>query len=128
MEKIKTNYATKIINGNFYGEINIDGKPTTKYLTKEEFKEGKQGYMLAPYVLGEHSKESSKRYDDFMKKYHKQHECCPKCGNKQHTTTLVGYVLNWNKKEEYRDMNRCKCLKCGDKHSTHDRIPSNEKQ
>lgn len=90
------------------------------------FEKGKQGYVLAPYILGEHTEESSKQYDIFMREYHSKHECCPKCGNKQHTTTLVGYILNWDKKDEYKDLNRCVCTKCGDNHSAHDRVPSIE--
>lgn len=122
MKGIKTKYAKKIINSNLYGVINVKHTPIIKYLTEDEIKEGKEGYILAPYILGEHSEESAKQYDEFMKKYHKQHKYCPKCGGEQHTTTLVGYVLDWDKKEEYKDMNICECMKCGDKHSTHDRV------
>lgn len=126
MKKIKTNYATKMIDGKFYGKINIENQPIIKSLTEDEIKEGKQGHVLAPYILGEHTEESSKRYSEFMKEYHNQHKYCPKCDNKQHTTTLVGYILNWDKKDEYKDMNRCVCTKCGDNHSTHDRVSSFE--
>jgi hypothetical protein len=124
MKKIKTNYTNKMVDNKFYGKINVENQPIIKYSTEEEIKEGKQGYILAPYILGEHTEESSKQYDEFMKEYHKQHKYCPKCGGEQHTTTLVGYVLNWDKKEEYKDMNRCECMECGDKHSAHDRVPS----
>ena len=68
-----------------------------------------------------------KQYDDFMEEYYKQHECCPKCGSDDHISTLVGYVLNMDRKEEYKDLNKCECLKCGDKHSAHDRVPSIER-
>jgi hypothetical protein len=93
-------------------------------LTDDEFKEGKQGYILVPYILAKYSEKSSIEYDNFMKNYRKQHECCPKCGSKQHNTTLVGYVLNMDKKDDYKDMNDCKCIICGDKHSCHDRVAS----
>ena len=63
---------------------------------------------------------------DNDEEYHKQHKYCPKCGGEQHTTTHVGYVLNWDKKDEYKDLNRCVCTKCGDNHSAHDRLPSIE--
>jgi ribosomal protein S27AE len=126
MKKIKTNYANKMVDGKFYGVVKVENAPITKYLSPEEVAEGKQGYVLAPYILGEHTEESSKQYDLFMKEYHKQHKYCPKCGGEQHTTTLVGYVLNWDKKDEYKDLNRCVCTKCGDNHSTHDRLPSIE--
>lgn len=126
MKKIKTDYTNKMVDSKFYGIVNVENAPIIKYLSTEEVVEGKSGYVLAPYVLGEHTKESSKQYDMFMKDYHRKHECCPKCGDKQHTTTLVGYILNWDRKDEYKDLNRCVCAKCGNNHSTHERTPSVE--
>ena len=126
MKKIKTNYANKMVDDKFYGVINVENVPIIKHLSSEEIAEGKQGYILAPYILGEHTEESSKQYDMFMKEYHKKHKYCPKCGCEQHTTTLVGYILNWDKKDEYKDLNRCVCTKCGDNHSAHDRVSSIE--
>lgn len=126
MKNIKTDYVNKMVDSTFYGKINVDNTSIIKYLTEDEIKEGKQGYILVPYILGEHTEESSKRYDEYMNEYHKQHKYCPKCGGVQHTSTLVGYVLNLDKKDEYKDMNRCECMKCGDKHSVHDRVPSIE--
>lgn len=126
MKKIKTNYATKMIDGEFYGKINVENQLIIKSLTEDEIREGKQGYVLAPYILGEHTEESSKQYSEFMREYHNKHKYCPKCGGEQHTTTLVDYILNWDKKNEYKDMNRCVCTKCGDNHSTHDRVSSFE--
>ena len=79
-------------------------------------------YIYAPYILGEHSKKSSKEYDKFMKQYDLEHKCCPKCGSEKHVTTLVGYPLDMDKKEEYKDLNSCVCSVCGDKHSIHDRL------
>jgi hypothetical protein len=73
MKKIKTNYANKMIDGKFYSKVNVENQPIIKYLTEEEIKEGKQGYILAPYILGEHTEESLKQYDEFIKEYHKQH-------------------------------------------------------
>ena len=57
-----------------------------------------------------------------MKIYKKQHELCPKCGYKGHSSTLMGYVLDMNKKEEYKNLNICVCLKCGNRHTYHERI------
>lgn len=125
MKEIKTKYAKKIINNNLYGTINVNNSSIIEYLTEEDIKEEKQGYILAPYILGEHTEESSKQYDEFMKEYHKQHKYCPKCGGEQYTTTLMGYMLDWDKKDEYKDMNICVCMKCGDIHSAHDRISTN---
>ena len=123
-KKIKSRYSDVSVNENFYSTLKINKPSDIKVLTDEEFKEGKQGYIYAPYVLCEHTEESLKQYNEFMREYHKQHECCPKCGSKNHSTTLAGYVLNWDKKEDYKDKNSCRCTKCGDVHSAHDRIPS----
>lgn len=78
--------------------------------------------VMLPYIMEQVTK-SSEEYNEFMKEYRKQHECCPKCNGKAHSSTLVGYIVNMDKKEEYQDKNRCICLHCGDVHSTHDRIP-----
>ena len=64
---------------------------------------------------------SSER-DDFRKEYDKKHALCPKCLSKKHTSTMVGFLLDLQNKENYRDLNRCECLKCGDKHYAHDRV------
>jgi hypothetical protein len=124
MKEIKTDYLNKMVDDKFYEKIKVENVSNIKYLTEDEFKDGKQGYVLAPYIMGEHTEESLKEYNEFMDEYHKQHECCPKCGATEHALTYVGYVLNWDKKDEYKDMNRCECMKCGDKHSAHDRIKS----
>jgi hypothetical protein len=113
-------YKNKMIDKSRYSVVNINDNK----MSEEEMKE--KGYVFMPYICVEHTEESSKEYDDFMKEYHKQHECCPKCGETGCTTTLVGYVLNMDKKEEYKDLNKCVCSKCGDKHTIHDRVPSIE--
>jgi len=61
-------------------------------------------------------------HDNFKKEYHEKHKLCPKCGTSQHSTTLVAYILNLDKKEEYKDLNSCVCSECGDRHTEHDRI------
>lgn len=85
-----------------------------------------QGYTLAPYLIVEHTEESSNDYKDFMDDYNEKHKFCPKCFSTEHTSTLVGYILNMDKKEDYKDKNKCVCRKCGDKHIFHDRLSSNE--
>lgn len=60
-------------------------------------------------------------YNIFMKKYNDLHKCCLKCGALQNITTLVGYALDMNNKESYKDLNTC--LTCGDKHSRDKRVP-----
>jgi len=126
MKKIKTNYSKKMIDSSKYSIINIKDSSTTNIkdssTTEEEMKN--KGCVFMPYVLREHTEESLKQYKDFMKTYSKQHKYCPKCGSTEHISTLVGYPLIWDKKEEYKNLNICKCTKCGDKHSRHDRISS----
>lgn len=74
--------------------------------------------------LSEHEKfQRQYDYDRFMEEYDRNHACCPKCGSIEYMTTLVGYVLNLDKKDEYKDKNRCRCGDCGDTHITHDRVP-----
>jgi rRNA maturation protein Nop10 len=55
-------------------------------------------------------------YDEFMEKYNLEHEVCPKCGSRQHILTLMGYVFDSSKPHEYKDLNKCECTNCGDKH------------
>jgi len=86
-------------------------------------KDVEPGHVFVPYILGEHTEESLKEYDDFMDKYDKEHQCCPKCGSESCRTTLVGYPLVEGKESEYQDKNRCTCMGCGDVHITHDRKP-----
>lgn len=100
----------------------LNNPQTNKFLTEDEIKEGKWGYVLVPYILSEHSEESSNRYSEFMNQYHNQHKYCPECGCEHYTTTLVAYILNWDKRDEYKDNNKCVCSKCGDVHTTHDRV------
>jgi len=64
-------------------------------------------------------------YDKFMDKYEKEHALCPKCGEENHRSTLVGYAFDSSNPEEYKDLNRCTCMECGDIHTTHERKPLN---
>ena len=66
----------------------------------------------------EFMKEKRSEYDSFMEK----HKCCPKCGSEIYGTTLMAYVLDSSKKEEYNDKNICYCLSCGNTHIHHDRV------
>ncbi len=74
------------------------------------------------YYSNINSTKINTEYDEFMEQYHFNHECCPVCNDTSCRSTLVGYVLDMNKKEEYKDLNRCICSKCGNTHTTHDRI------
>jgi len=84
-------------------------------------------YIFSPYIHIKHTDESLKEYNEFIKEYHKLHECCPKCGGIEHTSTLFCYVLDLNNKHNYKDMNICECKKCGDKHYVHNRVPAKKK-
>jgi hypothetical protein len=66
---------------------------------------------------------ASNEYNKFMKAYNLAHECCPQCGSKMCTTSLVGYLLDLSKKDDYKDLNKCSCYDCGDKHIMHERVP-----
>ena len=77
---------------------------------------------MVPWTTGEHSEESLKDYNDFMRSYKEQHKFCPKCKAISHTTTLMGYVLHSDKREEYKDLNSCVCQECGDYHTFHERV------
>jgi len=67
-----------------------------------------------------------KECDDYRKKYNEKHKFCPKCGSIKHTSTLVGFGLQLDKKDDYKDLNNCVCSYCGDRHTTHDRISLGE--
>jgi len=113
------NYLNKKINSNFYSVIKVSSISPEESV---DCKKGLQsGYVLVPYTIGQHTVESSKQYDKFIKEYDSVHKYCPICHELEHTTTLVGYILNLDKKDEYKDMNICICTKCGDRHSKHDR-------
>jgi len=95
-----------------------------KVLTEDEFKAGVPGVIHLPYILSETLvNEPSKEYREFMDEYKKQHAACPECNSIRHSTTLVGYILNMDKKEEYKDLNNCCCSNCHDRHKAHDRVP-----
>ena len=105
----------KNIDKSRYSVVNINNE-----LSEEEMKEN--GYVYVPYICVESSEESSKQYDDFMKKYREEHKYCPNCGHDSCSTTLMGYIFNMGKPEEYQDKNRCQCTECGDVHIYHDRL------
>lgn len=121
-KKVESRYSAKPINESFFGKINIENISGAETPAK---KNGESGLIWAPYVPVMVNK-PSKEYEKFMRKYRKVHKVCPKCGAEQHSTTLCGYVLNLEKKEEYKDLNNCSCLKCGDHHTAHERISVKE--
>jgi len=66
-------------------------------------------------------------YDEFMKIYHTEHYCCPVCHSKNFSSTLLGYVYDPSKPEEYKDLNSCHCYTCGWEGSRHNLVPRPEK-
>jgi DNA-directed RNA polymerase subunit M/transcription elongation factor TFIIS len=91
----------------------IHGK--SKNISYEDFKEELDKIVNQ---LNEQSKEN----DKFKKEYYEKHKLCPKCGSNKHTSTFVAYILHSDKKDDYKDLNKCVCLECGDTHATHDRV------
>ena len=83
----------------------------------------KSGLVYAPYISVETTDDPSDEYTKFIEEYNKLHECCPKCGeSSNYTVTLMGYIFNSEKPKEYKDLNRCVCMTCGNKHFVHDRV------
>jgi len=111
-------------------KIKFESSLITKFKKSEDpiviNTDSSEGYMYAPYILAQSSEESEREYDKFMDAYYKKHDVCPKCGNDSCMTSLFGYVLNMDKKEEYKDRNSCICSKCYDRHIQHDRISKEE--
>lgn len=62
-------------------------------------------------------------YLEFIKKYNKEHACCPKCHGRNISSTLVGYRYDENHPEEYKNKNSVKCHDCGWKGIFHDLVP-----
>jgi ribosomal protein S27AE len=113
MKKLKVDYATKMVDSKFFKTVEV--------VNKEE-KDLEPGIIFVPYVFVEcgPDEKPSKEYTKFMKKYGKDHKFCPKCGEISHWSTLVGYI--YNPEREYKDLNRCTCIKCGDIHTFHERV------
>ena len=63
-------------------------------------------------------------YYDFMEKYHKKHAVCPKCGSKNYTHTIAGYI--YNSPENYKDKNNITCNECGWHGIIHELVPENK--
>ena len=80
------------------------------------------GLIYVPYIMKEHDEESLIEYNDFMKEYRAKHKFCPECGSEKHSTTLVGYIMKSDKRDEYKDKNICICQDCGNRHTAHDRV------
>jgi hypothetical protein len=119
MKQIKIRYDNKIVDSRFYSKITIDNQSPIDHSIEEDTKNCNVGYIYVPYIISEYTEES-------LEEYKKTHKYCPKRGSIDYSTTLMGYILDMNKKEKYKDLNSCVCTKCGDKHTAHDKVSSNE--
>lgn len=61
-------------------------------------------------------------HKDFSKKYDEEHKYCPNCGSEDCYQTLVGYILDLDHPEDYKDENQCGCNSCGHRHTVHERV------
>ncbi len=66
-------------------------------------------------------------YREFMNIYNTEHYCCPVCHRKNYSSTLVGYIYDPSKPEEYKDLNSCHCYTCGWEGDRHELVPKPEK-
>jgi transcription elongation factor Elf1 len=62
-------------------------------------------------------------YESFMEEYGKNHKCCPVCGSKNYSTTLVGCIFDNNHPDAYVDRNRVSCHNCGWVGIRHQMVP-----
>ena len=63
--------------------------------------------------------------NDFLERYLNNHKLCPKCGSPSCESTCVGYLVDMNNTDDYKDLNNCRCSNCGDTHTTHERVKNN---
>jgi len=112
-------------------EIEINGKKCVVHKSDA----AKPGIVYGPYLptndiplVNDKSKDKGDdEYNQFMTEYIKQHCCCPKCGSKNFTTTLAGYIFNSAHPEEYKDKNSCYCLDCGWRGIRHELAPEQKR-
>ena len=118
-KEIFSKYANQEVDQKLYAKLE------TLNITPRKSDNGKEtpGIVFAPYIMCDHTEESLKEYNEFMTRYHTQHCCCPNCGSRNYTKTLVGYILNHEHPEDYKDKNVCHCLDCGWKGIAHELVP-----
>ena len=117
MKELKSRYSLNKVNEKYYETLKITGDNTGN----------NPNIVYIPYKIVTKSEDDEKtksdiEYDNFMKEYDNKHKLCPNCKSENYTTTLVGYILNMDKKEDYKDLNTCVCVDCKNVHSAHDRI------
>lgn len=86
--------------------------------------EMRPGLFYAPYIpiLLTEPRPMNDEYTLFMNEYNRLHSHCPECGSTSNVQTLVGYILDLSKKEEYKDRNGCSCCCCGWTGIVHDLV------
>lgn len=105
-------------------DVSVGDKTETFRVHKSEPAEAKVTY--APFVMCEHTEESLKKYHEIMDRYRAQHCCCPKCGSRNYSMTLAGYILDSNHPEEYKDRNDVRCYDCGWRGIVHNLVPEKD--
>lgn len=60
-------------------------------------------------------------YQELIHRYNSSHQKCPKCGGTDNCQTLLGYILDPNDYDNYKDGNHVTC-KCGWKGIVHDLV------
>lgn len=68
------------------------------------------------------------KYDEFMIEYNRLHAVCPVCGCDHYSCTLVGYIVNMDHPETYKDRNSIECMGCGFKVIVHDLVLERDEQ
>jgi hypothetical protein len=82
------------------------------------------GIIYAPYIpiLLTEPRAMNDEYTLFMNEYNRLHSHCPECGSTSNVQTLLAFILNLSKKEEYVDRNGCTCCGCGWTGIVHDLV------
>ena len=63
----------------------------------------------------------------FAKQYEKDyynvhHVCCPKCGCDRYSSTYMGFIINHEHPEAFKDSNAVECAECGWSGITHNLV------
>lgn len=70
--------------------------------------------------------ELRKKASEYRSIYYKKHSACPNCNSDRYSSTLVGYVMDIEYPEKYKDQNRVTCSDCGWKGIYHDLVEFTE--
>lgn len=57
-----------------------------------------------------------------MREYRENHTYCPECGSCKNHQTLMGYVMDINHPEDFKDLNRVSCIECDWTGTVHDLV------